>query len=255
MTNSGNADTSRAVRLLALLTCRDEMRFLPGYFANLSTQVDGVVALDDGSTDGSADFIAGQALTLELIRLPAREPHVWDEPRNRGLLIEAAGRHGADWALAQDADERIEMGFRDRAEAVMAEARVSGTMAYAIAFRECWDAPDQYRVDGLWGHKWQARLFRMRSDPQLDERRLHGHWAPINSAAAGGFRQADLWLYHLRMVHAADRQSRRDRYLRLDPDRQFQAIGYDYLTDESGLQLAKIPPGREYQPMLSIPAS
>ncbi len=41
-----------ATRLLALLACHDEMRFLPGYFANISSQVDGVIALDDGSRTG-----------------------------------------------------------------------------------------------------------------------------------------------------------------------------------------------------------
>ena len=238
-----------ATRLLALLACRDEMRFLPGYFANLASQVDGVIALDDGSTDGSAEFIASQPSTLELIRLPARKPHCWDEPRNRRLLIEAATRHGAEWVLAQDADERIERDFRNRAEALIAGTVESGIQAFALVFRELWDAPDQYRMDGVWDHKRQARLFRLRPDAQFDERALHGHWAPINSATPRGFRQVDLCLYHLRMIDPTDRQARRERYLLLDPDRQFQAIGYDYLTDESGLQVAKLPEGREYEPM------
>ena len=242
-----------ATRLLALLACHDEMRFLPGYFANLASQVDGVIALDDGSTDGSAEFIAAQPLTLELIRLPARKPHVWDEPRNRRLLIEAAGRHGAEWVLAQDADERIERGFRARAETLIAGTASTGIQAFALTFRELWNAPDTYRVDGVWDLKRQARLFRLRSDAQFDDRPLHGHWAPINSATERGFRQVDLCLYHLRMIDPADRQARRDRYLQLDPERRFQAIGYDYLTDESSLQLATIPDGRDYEPLFDAP--
>ncbi len=34
----------RRVRLVALLACRDEMRFLPGYLANVAPQVDGILA-------------------------------------------------------------------------------------------------------------------------------------------------------------------------------------------------------------------
>ncbi len=164
-------------------------------------------------------------------------------------MIEAAGRHGAEWVLAQDADERIERGFRERAEALIAGTEESGIQAFALVFRELWNAPDQYRVDGLWDHKRQARLFRLRADAQFDQRSLHGHWAPINSATPRGFRQVDLIIYHLRMIDPGDRRARRDRYLLLDPELQFQAVGYDYLTDESELQVAKIPDGREYEPM------
>src|SRR4051812_26875775 len=52
---SGGPDMSRrrAVRMLALLAVRDEMAYLPGWLDNVAGQVDGVVALDDGSADGS----------------------------------------------------------------------------------------------------------------------------------------------------------------------------------------------------------
>ena len=39
------------------------------------------------------------------------------------------------------------------------------------------------------------------------------------------------------------------RYLALDPDRQWQAIGYEYLVDSAGLVLETLPPGREYEPL------
>lgn len=248
------ANVRGPTRLLGLLACHNEMRFLPGYFANVSAQLDGVIALDDGSTDGSDEFIAAQSSTLELIRLPARQPHRWDEPGNRRLLIDAARRHGADWVLALDADERIERQFRFRAETVIREGEAAGIMAFAIWFRELWDAPDRYRADGIWGRKAQARLFQMRPDPVLDTREFHGHWAPTNSATLQGFLQADLTLYHLRMIHAADRRARQARNQALDPDRRWQAIGYDYLTDETGLQVSELPEGRGYEPVESIAA-
>jgi hypothetical protein len=51
------------------------------------------------------------------------------------------------------------------------------------------------------------------------------------------------------MIGERDRQARRDRYKRLDPDNHFQPSGYDYLTDAAGLTLEKLPAGREYEPL------
>jgi len=224
------------------------MRYLPGWFRNVPPQVDGVVALDDGSTDGSGEFAAAQPSVLELIRKPRLSPHAWDEPENRRLLLKAASRHAPDWLVAVDADERLERGFRERARAEIARARAEGIPALSVHFRELWDSPDTYRADGIWGEKRFARFFRYRADAEIDARALHGHWAPLNSRVGGGFPPADLIVYHLRMIDEEARRERRERYERLDPDGHFQKVGYAYLTDETGLELRPLPAGREYEP-------
>ena len=113
---------------------------------------------------------------------------------------------------------------------------------------ELWDRPDRWRVDGRWGEKRHARLFQYREDAELDPRRMHGHWAPLNSRIGGGFAAADLILFHLRMVHREDREARRRRWEERDPHGEHQAIGYAHLTDERGLELAPLPRGRDYLP-------
>lgn len=239
----------RRPRLLALLACRDEMRFLPDWFANVRPLVDGVIALDDGSTDGSADFLARQPEVLRLIRLPPRADHVWDDALNHRRLVEAAWEHRPDWLIGLDADERLEQGFRDRAEAEIERARRLGQRALRVHVRELWDDPLQFRADGVWGTKSAARFFAARRDHQFHMQRLHCHWAPLNSRVNGDFPQADLVLYHLRTLLPADRAARQARYERLDPDRRLQAIGYDYMTQTEGLRLERIAPDREYRPL------
>jgi len=240
--------TSQAPRILALLAFRNEMAYLPGYFENVAPHVDGIVALDDGSVDGSGDFVAAQPGVLELIRLPARSDHRWDEPRNQRLLIEAALRHKADWLLAHDADQRLERGFRRRALREIARADREGHHAYALRFLELWDRPDSYRDDGMWGRKRMASLFRARTDHIFNDRALHGAWAPADARENGAFPHADLIVYHLRMIDPEDRRKRHERYVTIDPANRWQAMGYDYLIDERGCRLRRLPRGRGYEP-------
>jgi glycosyltransferase involved in cell wall biosynthesis len=243
----------RKPRILALLACRNEMAWLPDYFesafASAAPLVDGVVALDDGSTDGSADYLAGRPEVVRLVRLPPREDHLWDDGLNHRRLVEASWDLRPDWLLGLDADERLEHGFRERAEEEIARAAREGHRAYRIHIREIWDHPLQFRADGLWGKKSGSRLFEARRDHEFHQQRLHCHWAPLNSRENGDFPQADLFLYHLKMLTPESRAARRARYENLDPDRRFQTIGYSYLTDTEGIRLERIAPGREYQPV------
>jgi hypothetical protein len=244
---SAGRDRRRRVRLLALLAVRDEMRFVPGFLANVAPQVDGIVALDDGSRDGSGDYLAQLPAVLEVLRVPPDRP-AWDEPGNHRALVAAGLRHGADWFIALDADERVERQFRPRAERVIRRGRLLGFSAYAVRLRELWDSRHAYRSDGRWRRKRPPRLFRARADHQFDPLPLHGAKAPLQARVLGAFPVADLEVYHLRMIRRDDREARRDRYLALDPEARWQpGTGYAYLTDERGLRLRRVHPARDFE--------
>lgn len=239
---------NRRKRLFALVPFRDEMRFLPGLFENLTGQVDGVIALDDQSTDESRAFVESQPLLVDLLTVEPGTQKEMEDGRNHAILIRGAWKHDPDWLFGIDADERVERDFRQRAEREMAHADAVGEVALWVPFCELWDSYDHYRVDGIWGEKRKACLFKADRKHRFHERRLHSIWAPW-PPAAGEYRMADLRLYHLRMVHAEDRAARVERNRRLDPDRVWQAIGYDYLLDEDGLELKALEQGRDYVPL------
>jgi glycosyltransferase involved in cell wall biosynthesis len=222
------------------------MRHLPGYLANVAPQVDGIVALDDGSSDGSAELLESSTAVLELIRRPRDRP-AWDERGNLRALVEAGLRHGGDWLIVLDADERLEREFRARAERVIRRGRRLGFTAYAPRLRELWESPHQFRADGIWGRKSAARLFQARPDHLFDPHLLHGPKVPLQAVRERRCALAAIEIYHLRMIRAADRSARRRRYEELDPEARWQpGIGYAYLTDETGLRLEPIASGREY---------
>lgn len=221
------------------------MAYLPGYLANVRPHVDGIVALDDGSRDGSGDYMRSNEAVLEVLEAPSGRA-TWDERANHRALVGAAIRHGAEWLLALDADERLEQEFRPRAERVIRRGRLLAFGAYAVRLRELWDSPDQFRVDGVWGRKAPARLFRARADHVFDPRPLHGFKAPLQDRLRGDYPLADLEVYHLRMIRREERLARRRRYERLDPDARWQPEGYAYLTDETGLRLQRVRVRRRY---------
>lgn len=233
-------------RVIALLTFRDEMRHLPDFFRSVAPHVDGFVALDDGSRDGSAAFVARQPGLLELIRRPHSAAHVWEDGLNHRLLVEAAWAHAPDWLLCLDADERLECGFRERVRALLEAPAARGAPAYALRVLHPWNDGRHHRVDGVWGSKLIARLFRARYDHVFDDRRLHGQWAPLNSKTDGGYPPVDALVYHLGMLGPAQRERRLAKYRQADPDNRWQRVGYDYFRDEQGLRLEPLPAGREY---------
>jgi hypothetical protein len=227
---------------------RDEMHYLPGLFENLQGQVDGLIALDDQSEDESRSFVEAQPLTRQLMVVAPGDQEELEDGRNHKALVEAAWEHGADWLLGIDADERVERDFRSRALEEIERAEAAGQDAMWVPWRELWDKPDRMRMDGIWGAKKKACLFRSDRAHRFDDRRIHAIWAPW-PPRDGDYPMADLRLYHLRMIDPEDRVARQRRYLRLDPDKRWQPIGYDYLTDETNIELRELEPGREYVPL------
>lgn len=243
--------SSKRLRLIALLQVKNEERFLPGMLRNIEPFVDGVVALDDGSDDRTYEILASNNKVLEILRNePSGNP--WDEHHNQVSLVLAGRRHAADWFLCLDADERLERQFGFLWLSLLSRAECEGVQAYAFHFRELWNDPHHYRVDGIWGQKTKWVLFKnVPSHSRWDPRKHHRYWIPLeiaeNLAVVG--RHSGLNIYHLRMMRIEDRQSRARRWEMLDHNHDWQPIGYDYMLDETGLALEAIEPGREFAPL------
>lgn len=233
------------IPLTLLIQFRNEADNLPGFFANACPQVSHIIALDDGSSDASAT-IAAAVSNLSLISKPPVTPHHWDEPGNKRLLINEALLKAPCWILVLDADERLEQHFHERANLAIHLAMRYRFSSIALRFGELWADISQVRIDGIWGKKRRACLFLLQHDYQLQSADFHAGWNCANKNTSEHVVSADICFYHLGMLTAAQRESRKLKYKQLDPDNQWQSIGYDYLTDLHGLTLKKTPADRNF---------
>lgn len=106
-------------RIVALLQCYNEMRYLEGWYENLKGRVNAIIALDHGSNDGSSEFISNQPETTKLIINSASKKQEWNEVENRQVLIKAGQEIKANWFLTIDADERLEDLFWKELERIL----------------------------------------------------------------------------------------------------------------------------------------
>ena len=102
--------------IACLLPVRDGASELPAWLECAGRVADLVIALDDGSTDATAEILEASPLVETVLRNPPRASYAgWDDAANRQRLLDAAVEAGVDWALFLDADERIDA---DDAEAL-----------------------------------------------------------------------------------------------------------------------------------------
>jgi glycosyltransferase involved in cell wall biosynthesis len=233
-------------RLCVVLQCYNERRHIHEWLNHVAAFADSIVVLDDGSNDGTAQVLESRAGTIRLLTRHPKCKRAWSEPTNRRILVAEAATLDAQWIFAIDADERLEMDGSAQIKAIVRSAEDAKKSVVSFRLRELWGSPSQYRRDGIWGEKRKASLFKyVAATHQFDDRQWHGEWYSL-ATREDDIMAVDVNIYHLAMITAANRRARCEKYKLLDPECAYQAIGYDYLVDESGIDLEDIPPTRMY---------
>lgn len=233
------------MRLVGLCCFRDAAQHLPALALSLEGYLDGVIWCDDASQDGSAACVESNPFTLDVIKVGNRSNFGANEVTNRLMLLEMARRHKADWLLCFDADFRFERKFLDRLREIIS-ASESKPVVW-LKLRDLWNSPDQYRVDGVWGKKELPLLFPRVPFNRYHERgTLHTQWVPPWLQNPTLQTHTDWNVYHLGSISEELRQKRVETHNLADPERKWQG-DYNYLGDETGLQVERIPDGRGFE--------
>jgi glycosyltransferase involved in cell wall biosynthesis len=135
------------MRIVASMIVKDELkRYLPLAVEHLLAHVDEIRVLDDGSTDGTYEWLDAQE-RVRVLRNPG--PHFFEhEGLARQNLFDWTMEGRPDYVLAIDADE-----FVVNPEYLRAVAEDRGDV-YTLSLIEAWAVSNRgidFRVDGLWG--------------------------------------------------------------------------------------------------------
>jgi spore germination protein len=208
----------RRGRLVCLLPARNAEADLPGWFESARRFADAVVALDDGSTDGTRELLEADPLVEVLLENPRRETYEgWDDAANRQRLLAAAAELEPGWIVSLDADERLDA---DDAAALREFVREAARPDVAYGFRVFRMAGDLEHYDraGLWAY----RLFAYASGQRFPQERLH--FVPVPTTIdRRRFVNTTLRIQHLGGLTEERREARFAKYSEADPGNEFQA--------------------------------
>jgi hypothetical protein len=206
--------------VVAIFSFRYDAHLVPDLIENIRPIVHGYAAFDDRQ--------ASEPVTIETQR--------------KRLLIQAAREMRAAWVLHVDPDERLE---QPAAAQIPEMTATVAPILWSFRLREMYSST-HYRIDGVWGKKKISCLFPLLEGQIFSEAPFHAPCCPVNPGYDK--RKSGLNLYHLKMISRDRRLARRDLYKALDPENTRQSIGYDYLADDAGAVLKKIPRRHQYLP-------
>lgn len=163
----------------------------------------------------------------------------WEDYANRMTLLVRAAAHSCDWVMWLDDDEVLHDVERVMLLDQIRRAELSGNVAVRYDKREMW-TDRHYRNDGV----WKKQKIVLQKNPMMEKsarwrewhlRRLHA--LPLQE---GGVLDVTERILHYGMSTPELRAARVRKYRLADPGNKFQPEGYDYMLDETGIELVQL---------------
>jgi glycosyltransferase involved in cell wall biosynthesis len=204
-------------RIVCLLPVHNGESYLPGYLESVGRFADTVVALDDGSTDGTARILNDSPLVSIVLSNPPRPGYAgWDDAANRRRLLAAAAAVAPDWVISLDVDERVSADDVPALRALVARDAIPG-FAYGFLLFQMLEDERTYDAAPLWVY----RLFHYSADYVFPEKRLH--LIPVPTAIPPErWLRTTIRIQHFGAIDEPHRIARFAKYREADPHNVYQ---------------------------------
>lgn len=222
---------------LALIPVWNKAGHLRATLDSLKGVVNGVLVLDDGSTDQSVSIAKKHPLVVAVLEKEKKPLTEWHDAHNRHELYLAAARYSPKWVICVDADEELDPRFSLHIDSL--KNNYPHLRAYAF---QVVDLDGEETVRQRFGH----RMYRYRKGYNFDMRRLHCRLIPLEITPEE-MGLVNLTIYH--EANAEERHKRYEKYQAADKQHQYQS-SYEHLKnklvskptvyDNDGLKVQKL---------------
>ncbi|HEY3296755.1 MAG TPA: methyltransferase domain-containing protein [bacterium] len=235
-----NRTATRHPRIICTMRIRNEERWIKEVFDSVARVADGIVVLDDGSSDHTPEICAAHPAVVDYRRL---DEATRDQRRDKMLALQMAIGQQPDWILNLDGDEMLEESAAQRIfDAVRTCPPDVGVFKIESLFM--WNDLEHYRTDGVYNQLLQARMFRLKGQDvyalhyEPTTFRENGHCTRLPAGIRGRETDIDVKIIHLGYMYPEVRARRYDYYRTRDP-KEFARGDYDHLLDQPHQVLAE----------------
>jgi murein DD-endopeptidase MepM/ murein hydrolase activator NlpD len=219
------------LRILAVFRVHNGADVLPRVLDALSGWCDDIYAIDDRSTDNSAEILRQHPSVTNLVRarsdLP-RTPWLISEPPGLELLYRMADFCQPDWIMMIDSDQVVEADVGIREVLTSTPDDVAALMCPMIPAWHDPDYPDMIPVMGT-AESVRGPFWRWHPGLRAGTRVIHNpHW-PANITDHGRIGLVnEIRLHHTGWATLAERIGKVEHYRKIDPDSELNyGVPYD----------------------------
>lgn len=212
-------------KIIALIQVKNEIIYIPSVLTHLDKYCDGIILLDDGSTDGTYEASISDKL---LLKVQKESDILFDDLKLRNLLLELASFLSTEWLFFFDADEEFDARFADLYK--IAKREDIDTVCFSVV--HLWNDKNKFRVnvpekkDGILP---RLRMFRTYGSLKISSNRaLHFPAVPYKRKRL----DASVLIKHYGNLTSEVREVKYNRYMEQDKEGVEQGHSYEYLLDD-----------------------
>ncbi len=217
---------NRKYKKILLCQAYNEADFITGFLENMSKYFDGIILLDDESTDATWQFATHKKILLKV----TKKREGFNDIQNRNILLDLASFFKTEWLCFMDVDERFESRFANFQQ--FEDNKNIDVVAFRAVY--LWNDENTYKGDVPYSEKGILKVFRMFRPigrmQIITDKKLHFIVCPY----IGRVMYSNLLFKDYGSMNKAHRQKKYKMYLKEDTQHDLDG-DYSYLLNDDNL--------------------